>query len=167
MEFIIDSYQNLNVSDEEIFELLSQVYVKAGFTSAEMAQKLFDPVRVRDRGMLFASRETSKNEFSGMVIVVPPESKAIVIAKENECEMHLLGVAPKYRGYGLGRKLVIKAIEYAKDKNWSKIILWTQKPMKQAQRLYESLGFVRVGEMTKTGIEFLVYERKCVEIEHS
>lgn len=33
--------------------------------------------------------------------------------------------------------------------------------MKEAQKLYESSGFVRTGEMTKNDIEFFVYERKC------
>lgn len=161
MEFTIDSAENLNVSDDEILDLLSQVYVRAGFTSAEIAKKVFDPVKVRDRGVLFASREISKNEFSGMVIVVPPNSKATVRAEENECEMHLLGVSPKYRGYGLGRRLVSKAIDFATCSNWSKMILWTQKPMQEAQNLYESSGFARTGKMTKNGIEFFVYERKC------
>jgi ribosomal protein S18 acetylase RimI-like enzyme len=161
MKFIIGSCESLNVSDEEIFVLLSQVYVQAGFTSAETAKTVFDPAKVRDRGILFASREASKNEFCGMVIVVPPNSKAIVRAKENECEMHLLGVNPGYRGHGLGRMLVNKTVEFAENNNWSKIILWTQKPMKEAQRLYESSGFIKAGEMTKSGIEFLVYERKC------
>ena len=160
MKFIIDSCENLKISNEEIFELLSQVYVQAGFTTPEVAETVFDPAKVRDRGILFASRELSKNEFSGMVIVVPPGSKAIVRAKENECEMHLLGVAPKHRGQGLGRKLVKRAIDFAEHSNWSKMILWTQKPMKEAQKLYESFGFIRTEEMNKNGIEFFVYERK-------
>lgn len=163
MKFIIDSCESLQVSDEELYGFLSLVYVQAGFTSVESAKTIFEPGKVRDRGVLFASRETSSNEFSGMVIVVPPQSRAIVRAKENECEMHLLGVRPSYRGHGLGHKLVNKAIEYAKDNNWLKMILWTQKPMKEAQKLYESCGFVRAGEMTNNGIEFLVYERELIE----
>jgi ribosomal protein S18 acetylase RimI-like enzyme len=162
MEFIVDRAENLHISDDEIFDLLSQVYVEAGFTSAEIAKTVFDPVKVRDRGVLFVSQELSKKELSGMVIVVPPKSKAIIRAKENECEMHLLGVSPKHRGYGLGRRLVSKAIDFAKDSNWSKMILWTQKPMKEAQNLYESSGFIRTGEMIKNGIQFFVYERKCI-----
>ena len=161
MEFTIDRAESLNISDDEIVRLLSQVYVQAGFTSAELAKTVFDPFQVKDRGVLFASREISGNEFSGMVIVVPPESKAIVRAKENECEVHLLGVLPKYRGLGLGRRLVDKAIDFANASNWSKIVLWTQKPMKEAQKLYESSGFIITGEMTKNGKEFVVYERKC------
>ena len=160
MKFIIDRCENLQISDEEIYDLLSLVYVQTRFTSDERAKSIFDPIKVKDRGVLFASREKSTNEFSGMVIVVPPNSSAIVRAKENECEMHLLGVSPSYRGHGLGRKLVNKAIELAKDNHWSKMILWTQKPMKEAQKLYESYGFIRTGKMTKSDIEFLVYEKK-------
>lgn len=159
MKFIIDSCENLEITDEEISELLSLVYVQAGFTTAESAKKIFDPIAVRNRGVIFASREASKNEFSGMVIVVPPASSAIVRAMGNECEIHLLGVKPQFRGHGLGYNLAVKAIDFVEQNNWSKIVLWTQKPMKKAQKLYESLGFIRSGEMTKSGIEFLVYEK--------
>jgi GNAT superfamily N-acetyltransferase len=159
MKFIVGDSESLNVSDSEILDLLYQVYVQAGFTSERRAETIFDPARVRDRGVLIASRETTNNGLSGMVIVVPPQSTAIVRAKENECEMHLLAVRPGYRGYGLGRMLVNRAIRFAEDNNWSKMILWTQRPMGEAQRLYESSGFVTVGEMTKSGIKFLVYER--------
>lgn len=161
MKFNIDTSDNLHVTDEEISTLLSRVYVQAGFTSADRAQTIFDPVAVRKRGTLFVSREELSNEFSGMVIVVPPESTAVIRAKSNECEMHLLGVMPDFRGNGLGRILVNKAIEYARKKKWSKMILWTQKPMKEAQLLYESAGFVRTGEMQRNGIDFIVYERDC------
>ena len=159
MKFIIEKLENLEISDEEISELLSQVYVQGGFTTATIAEKVFNPALVRKRGTLFAARETSTKEFAGMVIIVPPTSHAIVRAKENECEMHLLGVKPRFRGYGLGRELVTHAIEYSNRHNWSKIILWTQKPMKEAQKLYTSLGFLKTEEMNKNGIEFLVYER--------
>ena len=161
MNFIIDRCEDLNVSDEEIFELLSQVYVQAGFTTSERAEAIFAPAKVRARGVLFAAREMLSNDFSGMVIVVPPESSAIVLAKENECEMHLLGVSPGFRGHGLGRRLVRTALEYAKERHWSKMVLWTQKPMKEAQALYTSLGFMKTGEMVKNTIDFWVYEREC------
>ena len=159
MKFIIERLENIEISDEEISELLSQVYVLGGFTTAKVAESIFNPVLVKKRGILFAARETSTKEFSGMVIVVPPTSNAIVRAKENECEMHLLGVKPKFRGYGLGRELVAKAMGYSSQNNWSKIVLWTQKPMKEAQKLYESFGFLQTNEINQNGIEFLVYER--------
>lgn len=159
MEFIVDKFETLNVSDDEIFNLLTQVYVQAGYASAEVAKTAFDPLRVRKRGQLFIAKELSEQIFAGMVIVVSPDSQASVRAKGNECEMHLLGVNPKYRGYGLGRRLVMQAIKFAIERHYSKMILWTQKPMKQAQKLYESVGFVKAGEMERNGIEFYVYEK--------
>jgi len=159
LKFIIDRLENLEISDEDISELLSQVYVQGGFTTAEIAESVFNPVFVKKRGVLFAAQDISTKELSGMVIIVPPTSSAIVRAKENECEIHLLGVKPKFRGYGLGRELVAKAIDHTDQNNWSKIVLWTQKPMKEAQKLYESFYFVQTDEMNKDGIEFLVYER--------
>lgn len=161
MEFLIKRLDKLDVSDEEIFDLLSEVYVQAGFTNLETAKVVFKPSEVKKRGVLFGLKETSLNEFAGMVIVVPPGASAVVRAKENECEMHLLGVLPKFRGYGLGRKLVEKALAFASENGWTTMILWTQKSMKEAQSLYESSGFTRCGEMNKNGIEFLVYERNC------
>lgn len=159
MEFIIESLENLEISDKELSELLFQVYVEGGFTSDGVAQKVLDPASVKRRGLIFAAREVSTKEFSGMVIIVPPASSAIVRAKENECEMHLLGVKPKFRGKGLGRILVTKVIETSQMNNWSKIVLWTQKPMKEAQNLYESFGFQPLEKMNRNGIEFIVYEK--------
>ncbi|MGR6873040.1 GNAT family N-acetyltransferase [Pseudomonas sp. HK3] len=118
MEFRVDSIDNLHVSDDEIFILLSHVYVQSGFATVEMAKTVFDPIKVRDRGVMFVSKEVSENIFSGMVVVVPPSSSAIVRAKGNECEMHLLGVSPKYRGHSLGRNLVRSAIDFAKENKW-------------------------------------------------
>jgi predicted transcriptional regulator with HTH domain len=69
MKFIVGDSESLNVSDSEILDLLYQVYVQAGFTSEKRAETIFDPARVRDRGVLIASRETTNNESSGFVAV--------------------------------------------------------------------------------------------------
>lgn len=159
MKFVIDSVDKLKVSDHEMSKLLYHVYVEGGFTSSDMAEKVFEPNAIKNRGFVLGAREITSNEFSGMIIVVPPTSGAIVRAKENECELHLLGVKPKFRGYGLGRDLVAKAIEFSESNYWSKIVLWTQKPMKEAQNLYEAFSFEKKDEMTKNGIDFIVYER--------
>ncbi|MDG6774096.1 GNAT family N-acetyltransferase [Thiomicrorhabdus sp. ZW0627] len=159
MNFLIDSYEKLEITDEEIFDLLFEVYVQGGFVSADVAESVFNPLSVKNRGVLFAARELKTKEFAGMVVLVPPGSDMIVRAKENECEVHLLGVKAKFRGVGLGRELVSKVIETAEQNEWSKIVLWTQKPMVEAQHLYESFGFTRKGEMVKNEIVFWVYER--------
>ncbi|MDH5181300.1 MAG: GNAT family N-acetyltransferase [Gammaproteobacteria bacterium] len=157
--FDINHISALPASDDEITELLRHVYVDGGFTSSEVAEKIFAPAAVRNRGFLLTARVSGANEFAGMIIVVPPTSKAIARAKANECEIHLLGVKPEFRGQGLGRDLVAKAINHAETNQWSKIILWTQKSMLAAQTLYASFHFQQTNEMSKNGIEFLVYEK--------
>jgi ribosomal protein S18 acetylase RimI-like enzyme len=161
MRFTIVAGEESDISDQEISGLLSSVYVEGGYTEQSIAKKIFEPSQVRNRGKLFAAREWSSKEIAGMIIVVPHDSPAAVRAAAGECELHLLGVKPEFRGSGLGRLLVTFAINYSKNKGYSKIVLWTQKPMLEAQRLYESSGFLRVGEMAKKGTEFFVYEMKC------
>ncbi len=46
------------------------------------------------------------------------------------------------QGMGIGKKLIANAIEFAKDKKYSKIILWTEDELEQAIRLYKKFGFV-------------------------
>ncbi len=113
-------YSNILVSDNEIYGLLYSVYVDAGFTTEEVAKSAFSPVAVKNRGAMFTSREISKNEFSGMVIVAPLGSSSIVRASKNECEIHLLRVNSKFRRYELGRKLVSKALFFVEKNGWSK-----------------------------------------------
>ena len=161
MEFTIDQLENTDISDDQIFNLLSEVYVQGGFTKPEVAATVFEPSKVKCRGILFISRESISNELAGIVIVVPASSQASFKAKEGECEMHLLGVHPKFRGQGVGRGLVEKSLSFAKENDFSKMILWTQRAMKEAQSLYGSVGFIRCGEMVRNGIEFLIYEREC------
>jgi len=161
LKFKIDSAEALKVTNDEISELLTIVYVDGGYTSKNIAEKIFEPIAVKGRGILFVSRETSSMKLAGMVIIVPPGSESIVRAKANECEMHLLGVKPAYRKHGLGKSLIANVIDFAGKNKWSKIILWTQRSMLEAQRLYESFGFLKTEEMTKNGVVFFVYEREC------
>ena len=159
MEFEIGLCDQFDVKDNELSELLHSVYVKEGYTSLKLANSLFKPSLVRDRGTIFVARESSSSNFAGMVIVVPPSSSAKMLAKSNECEIHLLGVKPQYRGFKLGKNLVETALAYVKENNWSKIILWTQKSMVTAQNLYKSCGFVETGKMSNNEIDFVIYEK--------
>jgi len=158
MEFEIDTAEALGIRDDEIEELLDQVYVAEDYMTREEAVTLFTPAVVRQRGVLIGAREHQHAALTGMVIVVPPESPARRIAQDNEAEIHLLGVRSAYRRHGLGRMLVEAAIRLATDKGYRKIILWTQYSMKSAQRLYEAVGFVHTSELKRNGRNFKVYE---------
>ncbi|MDB6061972.1 MAG: hypothetical protein JWM78_2075 [Verrucomicrobiaceae bacterium] len=160
MDFEFDTAENLKVSDSELSELLTQVYVDGGFTDRHLAQTLFAPTNIRRRGAVFGARSKNSSELAGIIILVPPESEACRLATDSEVEIHLLGVKSKYRGMGLGRQLVENVISRTKNEGRKKIILWTQQTMKVAQNLYESVGFSYVKNIELNGREFLLYSRK-------
>ena len=158
-EFIISTAELLAVTDSEISELLTRVYVKAGFTTPSESVTLFEPSAVRRRGLLIAARENQKAHLAGMVILVSSDSPASRLAGPNEAELQLLGVKPECRRLGIGRMLVETAINQAILLGYSKLILWTQHSMNSAQKLYESLGFIYFDDIERNGRNFKVYER--------
>jgi ribosomal protein S18 acetylase RimI-like enzyme len=158
MEFEIGTADSLKIDDVELSELLTQVYVAGGFTEPDEATLLFEPSAVRKRGVLIGAREKQHLKLAGIIIVVPPDSAARLLAKNNEAELHLLGVKPEFRRHGLGRMLVESAITRAKHNDYSKIILWTQVSMELAQKLYTATRFVHVDDMKRNGRDFKVYE---------
>ena len=91
MKFEIATADILEITDPELSELLTQVYVAGGFTSQEEAASLFEPSSVRNRGVLIGARERHHSKLAGIIIVVPPDSSARRLAKNNEAEIHLFG----------------------------------------------------------------------------
>ncbi|GAA6145443.1 hypothetical protein NBRC116585_15610 [Thalassolituus maritimus] len=157
MNFEFDTAENLKIVDSELTEILKEVYVDGGFTDSELAEEIFEATAVRDRGAIFGIRNRESFELAGIVILVPPGSKASRLAKDGEVEMQLLGVRSKFRGQGLGKRLVAQAIAEARADCCSKMVLWTQRSMVAAHHLYESNGFLQVGSFERNGREFLVY----------
>lgn len=150
-----------SVDGAAIEQLLTRIYVEAGFTDPEVARAAFAAPLVMSRGELFIARETSHAEaLLGMVMLVPHTSPSRRFAAEGETELHLLGVLPEARGYGVGRALVEAVMQAARELGSSRMLLWTQPSMQSAHRLYERAGFVRVPErdFEAGGRAFLFYE---------
>ena len=60
--------------------------------------------------------------------------------------LRLLYIEKAARGMGLATKLLEKAMQFARDKNYQQIRLFTTSEDVAARRIYERLGFVKLGE---------------------
>lgn len=77
--------------------------------------------------------------------------------------LHLLGIIPSYQGKGVGKVMVRKALDMAREKALKTCRLDTLASNIPAQRLYEKLGFIYCGKQhwyaQNTGwTDFFLYE---------
>jgi DNA-binding MarR family transcriptional regulator/GNAT superfamily N-acetyltransferase len=77
-------------------------------------------------------------------------SVMIVDAGDHVAQLRLLLVEPKFRGKGIGKRLIDECIEFSKGKGYKKIILWTQSVLKEARHLYSKAGFKLVEKKPHT-----------------
>jgi ribosomal protein S18 acetylase RimI-like enzyme len=75
----------------------------------------------------------------------------------------LLAVAPEFRSRGIGKGLASACIDMARRDGACVIGLFTSELMIQAQRLYESLGFLRESEIARrNGLRYCRYRLDLV-----
>ena len=60
---------------------------------------------------------------------------------EDTCELVKMYLLPEGRGKGLGKLLIEKCLQFAKDEGYKKVYLETMPELKNALKVYEKLGF--------------------------
>lgn len=87
---------------------------------------------------------------------------ALLKVSSTLCELTKMAVAEKYRGRGIGRRLLSAAIEEAKNRGFQNITLLTSPKLERAVNLYKSFGFK---ETTGTSILLQNLDRCSIQME--
>ena len=121
----------------------------------EMTIKLY-AISVQDNATGFIQNINYREHIQRMIKELRANNGDIYVLKRNErvvgmgalkkvdhstvemCKLHL---CPNLKGQGLGKKLALALIDFAKEKNYTKVNLHVTKTQKEAIGLYEKLGF--------------------------
>lgn len=71
---------------------------------------------------------------------------AVMMNDEETAELKSLYVHKDFRRGGLGEKLTKMTLDFSREKGARKMILWSDTRFTKAHRLYERIGFERVGQ---------------------
>jgi ribosomal protein S18 acetylase RimI-like enzyme len=86
----------------------------------------------------------------------------LAMHREEEAQLRYFLVEPELRGRGLGRRMLGLALDFAREKGYRGMYLWTTADQKGAIGLYESLGFSLAEEKASTAFGQPQAERRYV-----
>lgn len=80
------------------------------------------------------------NRFAGSIAIDGKE------AGSKGARLRWFIVAPEFQGRGIGRRLILEAVDFCRKAGYGRLNLWTFKGLDRARSLYESEGFRLAGE---------------------
>ena len=119
------------------FESINKAWVRHYFSlepfDIDQLEHPEDTLLAKGGAIIFAKMG---DEIVGTVGLIPKD--------ESTCEMIKMGVDPAAQGKGVGRALGNAIMAEAKDRGFSKMVLYSSSKLAPALSLYEKIGFQRV-----------------------
>ena len=121
-----EDFKNLNVAWLE----------KYFFVEPHDEEVLGDPDKyiIQPGGNIFFVKD--KEDIIGTV--------ALMKVEEGIYELTKMAITPEHQGKNLGQKLMIHAIEYAKQQDWKRLILYSNRKLQNAVYIYFKYGFEEI-----------------------
>jgi GNAT superfamily N-acetyltransferase len=69
---------------------------------------------------------------------------ALMKIEEGIFELTKMAVTPKAQGKKIGQKLMAHTVEYAKNQNWNKLIIYSNRKLENAIYIYKKYGFKEI-----------------------
>jgi GNAT superfamily N-acetyltransferase len=126
---------------DDIGELTVVAY--QGLVTDGYAEVLRDvPLRAAESAVLVGELD---GRIAGTVTLVPPTAaeRWRNTDEPDAGTIRMMGVAPAYRGHGVGSALVAACIERSRAAGWRQLALVTTQDMRSALPIYLAAGFVR------------------------
>jgi ribosomal protein S18 acetylase RimI-like enzyme len=139
----------LRKARDEDAEAVVALWTEAYFSEGEGGRDTpydraeFDATAAAAAHLLVAERD---GEAVGVVALLAPDEPSRAVAVEGEAELARLVVGSGERRQGIGRALVERCAELAREEGWPAIALWSRPYQTAGHRLYESLGYSRLPE---------------------
>jgi ribosomal protein S18 acetylase RimI-like enzyme len=86
-------------------------------------------------GYIFFAKQNKS--ILGTVALMPTKTKDVF-------ELTKMAVSPKHRGLKIGQKLMQHCIDFAKNKNFNSLILYSNTKLENAIYIYRKYGFVEI-----------------------
>ena len=114
--------------------------------------------------MVYNSRVSHKIYIKSIKLLIVDILDHFALADIGEDDLYLAEIAidSRMRGQGLGRKVVCDVIDYAKSKNYKRVLIDADFRNSGAKRLYERIGFK---EFNKKSVKILSFERGMHNME--
>ncbi len=115
--------------------------------NVEWLEKFFS-IEPHDALLLEQCEETIINKGGYIFFAKTPNGIAgtfsLIKIEDGVYELGKMAVSPKYQGYKIGQQLLQYCIQFSKDQEWKKLILYSNRVLESAIYIYKKYGFIEI-----------------------